>query len=308
MSSGQFNRRKGKAIIGIPRRERGGTSGSTPTHTPSSNSIPIPNFGDYVPNELTEEQINEIFEASKSIHEDDEQEQPTKPKQRKLSKLKSPLFRSITQEWMHNSIPSPNFGDYVPDELTEEQINEIFEASKSIHEDDEQEQPTKPKQRKRFELKSPLFALHYTKWTTLHPVLEHGGLLQWVRAGRHRAAVRGDGVQLRVVGDRVRSAGGGGDMDSVAVQEFNRTLFSMRTDIIPDGIYVRPKAFPGARDSLQCHATSSRAPTTWPCPWRWWSISTKTSGGSRGGPNGGPPVAAKRAGAHYPGDSATYTI
>ncbi|KAL6512940.1 hypothetical protein OROHE_019730 [Orobanche hederae] len=274
MSSGQFNRRKGKAIIGIPRRERGGTSGSTPTHTPSSNSIPIPNFGDYVPNELTEEQINEIFEASKSIHEDDEQEQPTKPKQRKLSKLKSPLFRSITQEWMHNSIPSPNFGDYVPDELTEEQINEIFEASKSIHED----------------------------------VLEHGGLLQWVRAGRHRAAVRGDGVQLRVVGDRVRSAGGGGDMDSVAVQEFNRTLFSMRTDIIPDGIYVRPKAFPGARDSLQCHATSSRAPTTWPCPWRWWSISTKTSGGSRGGPNGGPPVAAKRAGAHYPGDSASYTI
>ncbi|KAL6556556.1 hypothetical protein OROGR_005844 [Orobanche gracilis] len=36
----------------------GGASGSVPT----SNSIPSPNFGDYVPDELTEEQINEMFE------------------------------------------------------------------------------------------------------------------------------------------------------------------------------------------------------------------------------------------------------
>ncbi|KAL6494331.1 hypothetical protein OROGR_031131 [Orobanche gracilis] len=93
MSSGQFNRGKGKTIAGIPRRGRGGASGSCPT----SNSIPSPNFGDYVPDELTEEQINEMFEASKSVHniednEDDEQEQRTKPKQRKPSELKSPLF------------------------------------------------------------------------------------------------------------------------------------------------------------------------------------------------------------------------
>ncbi|KAL6566639.1 hypothetical protein OROMI_015043 [Orobanche minor] len=96
MSSGQFNHGKGKAITGSnpPRRGRGGASGSTPnpTHTPSSDSIPSPNFGDYVPDDLTEEQINEMFEVSKSIHEDDEQEQPTKPKQRKPFKLKSPLF------------------------------------------------------------------------------------------------------------------------------------------------------------------------------------------------------------------------
>ncbi|KAL6511009.1 hypothetical protein OROGR_022133 [Orobanche gracilis] len=90
---GQFNRGKGKAIAGIPRRGRGGASGSGPT----SNSIPSPNFGDYVPDELTEEQINEMFEASKSVHniednEDDEQEQRTKPKQRKPSELKSPLY------------------------------------------------------------------------------------------------------------------------------------------------------------------------------------------------------------------------
>ncbi|KAL6519208.1 hypothetical protein OROGR_018528 [Orobanche gracilis] len=97
MSSGQFNRGKGKgkAIAGIPRRGRGGASGSVPT----SNSIPSPNFGDYVPDELTDEQINEMFEVSKSVHniednEDDEQEQEqrTKPKQRKPSELKSPLF------------------------------------------------------------------------------------------------------------------------------------------------------------------------------------------------------------------------
>ncbi|KAL6576757.1 hypothetical protein OROMI_011033 [Orobanche minor] len=72
MSSGQFNRRKGKAIAGgNPRRGRGGASGSVPNpiHTPSSNSIPSPNFGDYVPDDLTEEQIDEMFEASKSIHE-----------------------------------------------------------------------------------------------------------------------------------------------------------------------------------------------------------------------------------------------
>ncbi|KAL6531777.1 hypothetical protein OROMI_028140 [Orobanche minor] len=76
MSSARFNRGKGKAI------PRGGASGSTPnpTHTPSSNSIPSPNFGDYVPDDLTEEQINEMFEASKTINEDDEQEQPRKPK------------------------------------------------------------------------------------------------------------------------------------------------------------------------------------------------------------------------------------
>ncbi|KAL6587807.1 hypothetical protein OROMI_000785 [Orobanche minor] len=84
-------------------------------------------------------------------------------------------------------------------------------------------------------------------------VLEHGGLLRWVQAGRHRAPVRGDGVQLQVVGDGVRSAGGGGDMDSVAVQEFSRKLFNMRPNIIPDGIYVRPKAFPGARDNAMPH-------------------------------------------------------
>ncbi|KAL6501771.1 hypothetical protein OROGR_026904 [Orobanche gracilis] len=93
MSSGQFNRGKGKAIAGIPRRGRGGASGSVPT----SNSIPSPNFGDYVSDELIEEQINEMFEVSKSVHniednEDDEQEQRTKPKQRKPSELKSPLF------------------------------------------------------------------------------------------------------------------------------------------------------------------------------------------------------------------------
>ncbi|KAL6561730.1 hypothetical protein OROMI_017331 [Orobanche minor] len=96
MSSGQFNRGKEKAIIGgnPPRRGRGGASGSTPNsaHTPSSNSIPSPGFGDYVPADLTEEQINEIFEVSKTIHEDDEQEQPRNPKQRKPSELKSPLF------------------------------------------------------------------------------------------------------------------------------------------------------------------------------------------------------------------------
>ncbi|KAL6570128.1 hypothetical protein OROMI_014642 [Orobanche minor] len=103
MSSDQFNRGKEKAITGSnpPRRGRGGASGSTPNpaHTPSSNSIPSQNFGDYVPNYLTEEQINEMFEVSKLIHEDDEQEQPTKPKQRKPSELKSPLFGlAILQE------------------------------------------------------------------------------------------------------------------------------------------------------------------------------------------------------------------
>ncbi|KAL6564264.1 hypothetical protein OROMI_015714 [Orobanche minor] len=95
MSSGQFNRGKGKAIAGgNPRRGRGGASGSVPNpiHTPSSNSIPSPNFGDYVPDDLTEEQIDEMFEASKSIHEGDEQEQPKKPKQRKPTELKSALF------------------------------------------------------------------------------------------------------------------------------------------------------------------------------------------------------------------------
>ncbi|KAL6509661.1 hypothetical protein OROGR_022971 [Orobanche gracilis] len=93
MSSGQFNRGKGKAIADIPRRGRGGASGSGPT----SNYIPSPNFGDYVPDELTEEQINEMFEASKFVHniednEDDKQEQRTELKQRKLSELQSPLF------------------------------------------------------------------------------------------------------------------------------------------------------------------------------------------------------------------------
>ncbi|KAL6546484.1 hypothetical protein OROMI_022205 [Orobanche minor] len=103
MSSGQFNRGKGKrkAITGIPRRERGSAigNGGTPAHTPipSSNSIASPNFGDYVPENIIEEQINEMFEASKLIHNikdngDDEQEQPVKSKQRKLSELKSPLF------------------------------------------------------------------------------------------------------------------------------------------------------------------------------------------------------------------------
>ncbi|KAL6585777.1 hypothetical protein OROMI_002421 [Orobanche minor] len=95
MSSGQFNSRKGKAIAGgNPRRGRGGASGSVPNpiHTPSSNSIPSPNFGDYVPDDLTDEQIDEMFEASKSIHEGDEQEQPKKPKQRKPTELKSALF------------------------------------------------------------------------------------------------------------------------------------------------------------------------------------------------------------------------
>ncbi|KAL6531182.1 hypothetical protein OROHE_014251 [Orobanche hederae] len=103
MSSGQFNRGKGKkkTITGIPRRGKGGASGSggTPAHTPTpnSNSIPTLNFGDYVPEDITEEQINKMFEASKSIHniednEDDEQEQPAKSKQRKPSELKSPLF------------------------------------------------------------------------------------------------------------------------------------------------------------------------------------------------------------------------
>ncbi|KAL6580839.1 hypothetical protein OROMI_006762 [Orobanche minor] len=95
MSSARFNRGKGKAITADnTRRGRGGASGSTPnpTHTPSSNSIPSPNFGDYVPDDLTDEQINEMFEVSKSIPEDDEQNQPTKPKQRKPIELKSPLF------------------------------------------------------------------------------------------------------------------------------------------------------------------------------------------------------------------------
>ncbi|KAL6532593.1 hypothetical protein OROHE_014015 [Orobanche hederae] len=102
MSNGLFNRGKGKgkAITCIPRRGRGGASGSgTPAHTPipSSNSISSSNFGDYVPEDITEEQINKMFEVSKSIHniednEDDEQEQPTKPKQKKPSELKSPLF------------------------------------------------------------------------------------------------------------------------------------------------------------------------------------------------------------------------
>ncbi|KAL6584271.1 hypothetical protein OROMI_003560 [Orobanche minor] len=86
----------GKAITGgnPPRRGRGGSSGSipNPAHTPSSNIIPSPNFEDYVPDDLIEEQINKIFEVSKSIPEDDEQEQPTKPKQRKPPELKSPLF------------------------------------------------------------------------------------------------------------------------------------------------------------------------------------------------------------------------
>ncbi|KAL6552897.1 hypothetical protein OROHE_008261 [Orobanche hederae] len=76
--------------------ERCGATGSgTPAHTPSSNSISSLNFGDYVPEEKTEEQINEIFEASKSIHnieDNEDDEQPTKPKQRKLFELKSPLF------------------------------------------------------------------------------------------------------------------------------------------------------------------------------------------------------------------------
>ncbi|KAL6564241.1 hypothetical protein OROMI_015691 [Orobanche minor] len=90
MSSGQSNRGKGKAIIGgnPPRRGRGGASGSTP----SSNSNPSPNCGDFVPDDFTDDQINEMFEVSQTIHEDDEQEQPRKPKQRKPSELKSPLF------------------------------------------------------------------------------------------------------------------------------------------------------------------------------------------------------------------------
>ncbi|KAL6520658.1 hypothetical protein OROMI_032218 [Orobanche minor] len=60
----------------------------------------------------------------------------------------------------------PNFGDYVPEEITEGQFNKIFEASKSIHnieDNEDDEQPTKPKQRKSSELKSPLFAVHYIK-------------------------------------------------------------------------------------------------------------------------------------------------
>ncbi|KAL6542325.1 hypothetical protein OROMI_023927 [Orobanche minor] len=104
MSSGLFNRgkEKGKTITDTTRRGRGGASGSggTPTHTPipSSNSIQVRILiSDYVPEDITEEQINEMLEASKSIHniednEDGEQEQPTKPKQRKPPELKSPLF------------------------------------------------------------------------------------------------------------------------------------------------------------------------------------------------------------------------
>ncbi|KAL6575539.1 hypothetical protein OROHE_000916 [Orobanche hederae] len=90
MSSPRFNRGKGKAITAAdnPRRGRGGSSGSAPSpnpiHTPSYNSIPSPNFGDYVPDDLTEEQINEMFEASKTINEDDEQKQPTKEVCQKL--------------------------------------------------------------------------------------------------------------------------------------------------------------------------------------------------------------------------------
>ncbi|KAL6574274.1 hypothetical protein OROHE_001178 [Orobanche hederae] len=39
----------------------------------------------------------------------------------------------------------------------------MFKVSKSIPEDDDQEQPTKPKQRKPYVLKSPLFAVYYIK-------------------------------------------------------------------------------------------------------------------------------------------------
>ncbi|KAL6568134.1 hypothetical protein OROHE_003818 [Orobanche hederae] len=81
MSSGQFNREKGND--GNPRRGRSGASGSdTHAHTSSFNSISSPIFGDDVPENITNEQINEMFEASKShnIEDNEDDEQPTKPK------------------------------------------------------------------------------------------------------------------------------------------------------------------------------------------------------------------------------------
>ncbi|KAL6564748.1 hypothetical protein OROMI_016198 [Orobanche minor] len=115
MSSARFKRGKGKAITGAdnPRRGRGGASGSAPnpSHTPSSNSIPSPNFGDYVPDDLTDEQINEMFEVSKSITGDDEQKQPKNPKQRKPTRLKSPLF-AIHYTKTDDYISSEKGGDY----------------------------------------------------------------------------------------------------------------------------------------------------------------------------------------------------
>lgn len=75
MSSGQqLNWEKRKVFDGIPTRARG----STPTLTPSSTSTASPNFRDYIPEEST----NQMFEAPKTIHniEDDEDLQPTKVK------------------------------------------------------------------------------------------------------------------------------------------------------------------------------------------------------------------------------------
>ncbi|KAL0332308.1 UNVERIFIED_CONTAM: putative esterase KAI2 [Sesamum calycinum] len=62
-------------------------------------------------------------------------------------------------------------------------------------------------------------------------VLERPGLLRRIRARRSSTTIRSHGIKLQSLVLRVCAASSGGDMESVAVQEFSRTLFNMRPDI-----------------------------------------------------------------------------
>lgn len=123
--------------------------------------------------------------------------------------------------------------------------------------------------------------------------------------------MRRDGVELQVVGVRVRAPcgggrhgfGGGAGVQPDAVQ--HATGYS--AEHVQDDIHVRPEAIPRARDCTVPHHPELQGLGRAGRGGRVSAPEPRREVHRRGGPHGGPSSAAQLARPHHPGTAAPYT-